>query len=211
MIKLIKRELQEVLLFIKRNYSELVVIGAATLFITVKRYHVIENAWLTSFLYLFILPVMTIIILLKRNPLDFGLRLGDVKTWSIHAALTILVGLPILYFASDFESLEGYYADSQFSLIRYAYETVIYMLGWEFIFRGFILFGLKDKIGEAGIFIQMIPFVLLHLGKPEVETISTIFVGIYLGYVAYRGNSFWPAFIIHIFINIMFLVFVNML
>lgn len=211
MVETIKRELKELLLFIKNNYRELVIIGAATLFITLKRYHVIESVWLTSFIYLFILPLTTIVIILRRNPLDFGLRFGNVKIWSIHVVITILIGLPVLYFASGFESLEGYYADSRFDLVTYIYETVIYMLGWEYIFRGFILFGLKHKLGEISILVQMIPFVLLHLGKPEVETISTIFVGIYLGYVAYRGNSFWPAFIIHVFINIMFLVFVNII
>ena len=60
------------------------------------------------------------------------------------------------------------------------------------------------------ILVQMIPFVLIHFGKPELETISTIPMGIYFGYVAYRGNSYWPAFIIHMFINILFRIFVNL-
>jgi CAAX protease family protein len=55
----------------------------------------------------------------------------------------------------------------------------------------------------------MIPFALLHLGKPELETISTLFTGILFGYVAYRGKSFWPAFIIHLFINIFFVTLIN--
>jgi len=37
--------------------------------------------------------------------------------------------------------------------------------------------------------VQMIPFVLLHIGKPEIEVLSTIVTGIYSGYIAYRGNS----------------------
>jgi membrane protease YdiL (CAAX protease family) len=65
-----------------------------------------------------------------------------------------------------------------------------------------MLFGLKDKFGEGSILIQMIPFVLLHLGKPEIETISTIFTGILWGYICYRGNSFWPAYIMHMVVNI---------
>jgi membrane protease YdiL (CAAX protease family) len=57
----------------------------------------------------------------------------------------------------------------------------------------------------------MVPFVLLHLGKPELETLSTIPMGLYLGFVAYRGGSFWPAVIIHVFINISFRALVNWL
>ena len=99
----------------------------------------------------------------------------------------------------------------QFNAGKYALETIVYLFAWEFIFRGFLLFGLKERFSDGSILIQMIPFVLTHLGKPEIETISTIIMGIYFGYVAYRGNSFWPAFIIHTFINITFVVFVNFL
>ena len=75
-------------------------------------------------------------------------------------------------------------------------------MAWEFIFRGFLLFGLKDKFGEGAILLQMIPFTIFHFGKPEIETISCIITGIYFGYVAYRGKSFWPAYIIHLFLNL---------
>ncbi len=78
----------------------------------------------------------------------------------------------------------------------------IYFLGWEFLFRGFMLFGLRKKFREGSILIQMIPFALLHLGKPEVETISTIISGIIWGYICYRGNSFWSAYIMHLIINV---------
>ena len=78
----------------------------------------------------------------------------------------------------------------------------VYMLGWEFLFRGFMLFGLEEKFKEGSIIIQMIPFVLLHFGKPEIETISKIFTGLLWGYICYRGKSFWPAYIMHIVVNI---------
>jgi membrane protease YdiL (CAAX protease family) len=79
----------------------------------------------------------------------------------------------------------------------------------EFLYRGFLLFGLKEKFQEGSILLQMVPFVLLHLTKPELETISTIITGILFGYVAYRGKSFWPAFIIHLFINVFFVGLIN--
>ena len=67
-----------------------------------------------------------------------------------------------------------------------------------------------EKFKEGSILLQTIPFVLLHLGKPELETISTIITGILFGYVAYRGKSFWPAFIIHMFINVFFVGLINL-
>jgi membrane protease YdiL (CAAX protease family) len=79
----------------------------------------------------------------------------------------------------------------------------------EFLYRGFLLFGLKEKFQEGSILLQMVPFALLHLSKPELETISTIITGILFGYVVYRGKSFWPAFIIHLFINVFFVGLIN--
>ena len=65
-----------------------------------------------------------------------------------------------------------------------------------------MLFGLKRDFGEGAILVQMIPFALLHAGKPEVETIGCILTGLYFGYVAYRTNSIWPVFVIHLFANV---------
>jgi uncharacterized protein len=39
------------------------------------------------------------------------------------------------------------------------------------------------------------------MGKPELETLSTIFGGFAFGWVAYRTKSFLYAFLIHWFIS----------
>jgi membrane protease YdiL (CAAX protease family) len=209
--KLFKKELREMASFLRRNYREIVVIGLATLFLTFAGYHPIGPSWVSSLIYFAVLPIITIAIILRKNPLDFGLKLGNFKIWSFYVIATLIVALPILYVASRISVLAQYYTLRQFDAVRYSLETTAYLFAWEFIFRGFLLFGLKDKLKESSILVQMVPFVLVHFGKPELETISTILTGIYFGYVAYRGNSYWPAFIIHLFINISFLIFVNIL
>ena len=211
MTNISKKELDGIYFFLKRNYSELVVISSATLFLLLDKYHSIEPGWISSLLYYAILPVLITIVFLRRNPLDFGFRFGNIRIWLFHVLMTFLIGLPVLYVASRSVSLATYYTIEQFALSSYFLETSANLFALEFLLRGFLLFGLKDKFKEGSIFIQMIPFALLHIGKPEIETISTILIGIYLGYVVYRGDSYWPAFIIHLFINISFLVFVNLL
>jgi membrane protease YdiL (CAAX protease family) len=209
-LKLARKELQEIASFFKRNCNEVLVVSLAALFLTLGKYHPIGPPWVSSLIYFVLLPVITIM-LLRRNPLNSGLRLGNFRVWFFYVIVSLIVILPILYLASHISSLAEYYTKQPFHVTQYSLETIVYLFGWEFIFRGFLLFGLKEKVGEISILIQMVPFVLLHLGKPEIETISTILMGLYLGYVAYRGNSFWPAFIIHLFINIPFLIFVNIL
>jgi membrane protease YdiL (CAAX protease family) len=209
-IKLPQQELRAIGSFFRRNYREIVIICSATLFLTLAGYHPIGPSWLSSLIYFAVLPILTIVAL-RRNPLDFGLRLGNFKVWGFYVVVTLIVALPILYIASRIPVFTRYYTMPQFNVVKYIPETIVYLLAWEFIFRGFLLFGLKDKLREGSILVQMVPFVLVHFGKPEMETISTILTGLYFGYVSYRGNSYWPAFIIHLFINIVFVVFVNVL
>ena len=211
MTKLIKQELQAIAAFFRRNYREIVIVGLATLFLTVAGYHPIGPPWVSSLIYFAVLPVLTITVILRRNPLDFGLRLGNFKVWRFYVIATLIVALPILYIASRSSVLANYYTMPKFDVVKYCLETTVYLLAWEFIFRGFLLFGLKEKLKESSILVQMVPFVLVHFGKPEIETISTILTGIYFGFVAYRGNSYWPAFIVHLFVNIVFVIFVNIL
>lgn len=211
MIKLSRKELRELSSFLKRNYGEIVVICLATLFLTIHRFHPIGPPWVSSLIYFAILPMLTIMLILRRNPLDFGLRFGNFKVWCFHVVVSFMIALPILYIASHSPLLAEYYTVPQFDVLKYSFETMVYLFSWEFLFRGFLLFGLKEKFKESSVLVQMIPFALLHLGKPELEAISTILMGIYLGYVVYRGNSYWPAFIIHLFINITFRIFVNIL
>jgi len=208
---LLKTELSQIGSFFKRNFSETIVIGLATIFLVAAEYHPLGPPWISGPIYFLALPLLTIVLALRKNPLDFGLRPGNVRIWSLYVGATIIVAAPILYFSSRSSVLAHYYTVPEFDVIKYSIQTVIYLLAWEFIFRGFLLFGLIGKLKEASVLVQMVPFVLLHLGKPEIETLSTLITGLYFGWVAYRGNSFWPAYIMHLFINIAFVVFVNML
>lgn len=191
--------------------SEIIVVSSSTLFMILNEYHPIGSFWVSSFVYFAVLPALVILILLRRNPLDFGLRLGNVRLWSVYSLIFLIIAIPALYFSSDVSSVVRYYAGRDIDLLRYSLEMAVYFLGWEFVFRGFMLFGLKDKFREGSILIQMIPFVLLHIGKPEIETISTILSGLIWGYICYRGNSFWPAYIMHLVINISNKAFVSFL
>lgn len=209
--RLIKQETSRLSAFCNANYREIVVVVLAVLFVTLHHYHDLEPYWAGALLYFFLLPVLSIILILRRNPLDFGLRFGDAKTWGIYVLLTLVIALPVLFALSGIDPLRQYYTREQLDLLLYSGTTAIYLFAWEFLFRGFMLFGLRDKLGEISIVVQMIPFVVLHFGKPDIEVLSTVFTGLWFGYICYRTNSFWPAFIIHIVINICFIIFINVI
>jgi membrane protease YdiL (CAAX protease family) len=60
-----------------------------------------------------------------------------------------------------------------------------------------MLFGLEEKFGYYSVLIQMIPFVILHNGKPALETFGAIIAGIALGILAFRTRSIFYCIIAH--------------
>lgn len=151
-----------------------------------------------------IIPMIFIPLVLKGKPSDYGFRLGDVKFGLKSAGLFVLVMLPVLWVVSGNESFAKTYPQGgpfvrENIHVLFYYELFVgfYMLAWEFFWRGYMLFGLKERFGYYAIFIQMIPFFILHKGKPDIETFASIFAGLILGAQAWRANSFIYCFIVH--------------
>jgi membrane protease YdiL (CAAX protease family) len=205
----IKEESSALWQFLKNYGKEIIIVAFGTLFIVLDAYYPIHGDTLSSFLYYGLFPILTILVILRKNPLDFGLRWGSPRIWLPWVGVICLIAGLILYTSSFSTSLQRYYLDPGFSFFIYFLIQCVKLSSQEFMYRGFLLFGLKDKLKEGAILVQMIPFVFVHLTKPDLETISTIITGIIFGWVAYRGKSFWPAFIIHLFINVFFVTLIN--
>jgi membrane protease YdiL (CAAX protease family) len=209
MINLFKKELGEIYSFFRNNYKEAVILCMSTLFFVLAISRPIGVSLVVNYtVYYMVLPVFTILFILRENPLDFGLRIGDYKLWGFYVTITVLIAIPVLYIGSLFSSIDQYYT-KPFDCYSFFTQMVPLLFVWEYILRGFLLFGLKERFKEASILIQMVPFVLLHIGKPEIEILMCIPMGLWFGYIAYRGKSFWPAFITHTFINFTLKYFVN--
>ncbi len=57
------------------------------------------------------------------------------------------------------------------------------------------------SFGTNGLWLQAVPFALAHIGKPSIETFSTIFGGFAFGWLAYRTRSFVYPFLLHWFVG----------
>jgi membrane protease YdiL (CAAX protease family) len=68
----------------------------------------------------------------------------------------------------------------------------------EFFFRGFILRGLRRVMGSNAVFVMIVPYCMIHYGKPLPETLGAIFAGLILGTMAIRTKSIWGGVLIHI-------------
>lgn len=152
-------------------------------------------------LFFLVIPLLTILVL-RGNPLHWGLGLGR---WRWTLALTVIGGAGVavlLYVAVRLPVFQSYYRPlgPQDGLWPWIGLFAIDMLAWEFFFRSFLLFGLEPALGELAIYVQMIPFAIAHLGKPELETLASIAGGIVIGYIVRWCRSFWPAFVLHLII-----------
>jgi membrane protease YdiL (CAAX protease family) len=171
----------------------------STLLLMVDYYHKITpyKYWDRVILYL-IIPLAIIVLLFQENPSEFGFMFGDWKAGLIITAIGILLMAPVIYYLGRGDaSMKTYYEPYVKGL---PWTTFLDLIGWEFLFRGWILFGYVRKFGHEALWLQAVPFAIAHISKPEVETLSTIFGGFAFGWVAYRTKSFvWP-FLIHWFI-----------
>lgn len=68
----------------------------------------------------------------------------------------------------------------------------------EFFFRGYLLFSLQPRFGDAAFFVSMVPYCMLHFGKPLPETVFALFGGIIFCWIAARTKSIWGAVVLHV-------------
>lgn len=114
-----------------------------------------------------------------------------------------LVMLPMLAWAAgqaDFQAKYPLYTPAReggadFWLFQLSYA--LQFLGVEFFFRGFLLFPLHRRIGHHALYVSMIPYVMVHFGKPFAETIGAIVAGLVLGALALRSGTIWLGVMLH--------------
>lgn len=172
-----------------------VITVVSTLALTLAHYHPAWQPWSGVGLFL-AMPLAVTVFGFRESPREYGFQLGDWKAGLLLSALSLAVLLPLLaWVVENSPSMQAYYAP----LLKPALPlyTFLDLVGWEFLFRGWILFGYARKFGPEALWLQAVPFAIAHFGKPEVETLSTIFGGFAFGWVAWRTRSFLYPLLIH--------------
>ena len=171
--------------------------------VSAEHYATLYNHTWDGVLFYLILPTIAILAL-RQNPLKWGLGIGRWK-WTLGWTVAGTVGATILLLlAVRMPIFQRYYdrLGPQGKLWPWVALFAVDMLVWEFFFRAFMLFGLEPALGELSIYVQMIPFAIAHIGKPEMETLSSIVGGVLVGYIVRHCRSFWPAVVLHLVIGL---------
>ncbi|MDY0003715.1 MAG: type II CAAX endopeptidase family protein [Polyangia bacterium] len=162
-------------------------------------------------------PILLIWLLHRKRLRDFGLGLGDWRLWLPIAALIFIVQVVVVaFFLSKDPAYLGRYPS--FAPARaggglfWAWEAsrLFYMLSWEFLFRGYLLFALEKRFGYAALAIQTLPFVMWHIvgAKPISEIYFTVASGLLSGLFVLLCRSVWPVVLLHAFGAILLDIFI---
>ena len=198
------------------NLRVVTILISSTLLLIVGHYHeLLGDETLSSFILYFLIPLGVILLLFRDDPRKFGLTWGNWRKGILFCVLGIVLMAVVIGLLARLEEFRQYYRLGVFEdpqaakVVEFALRQGVYMFSWEFIFRGFMLFGLKERFGSLAIWIQAIPFAIMHLGKPELETLSTIFGGAAFAYVDLESRSVLPSFVIHWAIYLMMVFVAN--
>ena len=152
----------------------------------------------------FVVPVLILLVAFRWRPAAAGLGLGD---WRLAGGLAlaylplVAIGTWILSDGAGFQMQYPHYVGARDSWAIFAlYEAlfVFYWLGWEYLWRGFVLFGTAPALGAPlAIVVQTVPFAIMHADKPPAEAYLSVLGGLALGALVWRCRSFWIAIPIH--------------
>ena len=160
------------------------------------------KAW-DRFIFYFLGSALFIWIIYREPLANFGFRLGDRRLGLLCTVIGCAGMALILWFVARTPAMQTFYlAKAAGGLGRVILLNGVELFGWEFVWRGLALFAFARVFGPGpAIFLQAVPFAFMHLGKPEIETLSTLFGGAAFGYIAWQTRSFVYPWLIHWFIT----------
>ncbi len=140
----------------------------------------------------------------------FGLRLREaylaprdyLRHLPLYGLLFLPVGLSVLVVAQnpEFQNHYPFYTSPHHGADQLVWELgyAVQFFALEFFFRGFMLRGLSAEMGSSAVLAMMIPYCMIHFGKPLPECIGSILAGTVLGLLAMDTRSIWGGATIHI-------------
>lgn len=154
-------------------------------------------------LFYLILPSIFRKIISPQAPSLFKFKV-PINHWKIYGFMLLIMIIPLV-FASFLPSFQHMYPFVYIPRSQDWYRILLYWeIGYlfqfvavEFFFRGFLLFAFEKEMGYKAVLIPLIPYVMIHFGKPLPETIGAIIAGLVLGTMAIRSKSIIPGVCVH--------------
>ncbi len=153
-----------------------------------------------------LIPTLVIRLVLRERIADFGLNFRGIlgSGWLYLVMFLFMVGPLVL--ASRTEAFQAKYPFYHLQrgepfwprlwIWEMAYVAQFFAL--EFFFRGFMVHGLRQRLGIYAIFAMTVPYCMIHFGKPMAETFGAIGAGVVLGLMSLKTRSIWFGACLHV-------------
>jgi len=160
---------------------------------------------IAGFIFLGLIPGIVAILVLKTNLAYYGVSMENINEsllWIL--GFTVLIILMNMYAAKKPDSLKMY---PQIRLKEWTMNTailsslgwILYLVGYEFMFRGLLLFTFIPVMGVwPAILLNVTFYVLVHVPKGLKESIGSIPLGIILCILTIKTGTIWIALFVHI-------------
>lgn len=142
----------------------------------------------------------------RQSLLDnLGWRLGKSRRHvPIYGAMALIMVLVLSWATRQPEFLERYpfyhippEVDLWPRFFLWELFYLVQFIALESFFRGFLLYRLANSLGSLAVPVAMVPYCMIHFGKPAPEAFASILAGLGLGLMSLRTRSVWPGAVLH--------------
>ncbi len=152
-----------------------------------------------------IIPLITLLVFFEKDASIYGLNFNHLLTslyWITGLAPVLII---LNYLNSKKEDNLAMYPQIRVKewdkklLFISASTWILYLLAYEFMFRGFLLFVSVDYLGVwPAIALNMGIYALVHVPKGSKEAIGALPLGLLLCIITLQIGQIWVAFIVHV-------------
>lgn len=142
------------------------------------------------------------------NLRDLGLRFREFRRHAWLYAFFVVVMVPILLLVSRQPDFGAYYpicSTAGRSWLDFCVWEVVYIgqfVALEMFFRGWWIRTTR-VFGTGAIFSMIVPYSMIHFGKPYLEVCSALIAGAVLGSLSIRTRSIWAGVAVHVTVALM--------
>jgi hypothetical protein len=144
----------------------------------------------------------------RDSILDFGLRTKGFLEHAWIYAMFVVVMIPVMTLVAkqpDFGSYYPFYRGASRSWLDFGIWELLYVgqfFALELFFRGWWLRTCR-VFGAGAIAAMVVPYAMIHIGKPYLEACGAIVAGTVLGSLSMKTRSIYAGFLVHITVAIL--------
>ena len=164
---------------------------------------------ISAFIIFGVFPIIIVKYIFHESLHLYGFALIHNRVKPIYFLIMLAVVLPIMIILSKKENINSHYPEvraatfSKWSLLLSSITYIMYYFGYEGLFRGFLVFGLRRYTGDLfAVVVSMIFTSITHLNSPFVVLIGSVVSGVIFPYIVILSGSIWALFIFHSIIGV---------